>query len=538
MKSKFLSTALIFVLIAGMLSGCTGGGTTPAQPTADSAATAAPAASSDAPAGQGEPVKLKAAAMYSNLRPNLDTTSVWDYVKEQLNIEVSVELFNDAEKANLMFASRDFPDFAMGVPMNAQQMADAAEAGDLVALDDLLPEHAPLWHAFLAENPMARNALLGADGKLYTLPFIDYAPNDRELRDQWFITDRWLNELGLEIPTTTEEFKAVLQAFKDNAGKGSIPAEAAPYYFLFDNYVGGQYDIYGSFGVLVQSGDYLTVFDGKVTYQAVNPDIKEPLKYLRDLYAAGLIPPEVFTDDWGVYTTKISSNPPVVGSYSSYANRLPAEHMPIAPLQSPNGKAPMMRKQAYGANSTRGFYMFANNPDYAATLSLCDLAATPEGTMNIGRGKQGVVWDYNENGKAVDIFWEESPDLMAQHAADLGLHNSFIALRDREFHANFFYEKGVEQERSRPWAYENVYKDYIPAGDVVYVGGTLSTDDAADMSLLGTDIENYRKQTFADWISGKGDIDADWDAYVAHIQSLQLDKWLGYKQAAYDLMIK
>jgi len=58
------------------------------------------------------------------------------------------------------------------------------------------------------------------------------------------------------------------------------------------------------------------------------------------------------------------------------------------------------------------------------------------------------------------------------------------------------------------------------------------------MNQIGTDLTNLRKITFAKWISGKGDIDKEWDDFVASNKKLGLDKWLELKQKAYDLVTK
>ncbi|MDR1060362.1 MAG: hypothetical protein LBL83_03920 [Clostridiales bacterium] len=203
-----------------------------------------------------------------------------------------------------------------------------------------------------------------------------------------------------------------------------------------------------------------------------------------------------------------------------------------------DGKQPVMRKQAYTAGIGRAFVIFKNNPDYAATLRLAEYVATPEGTMHVNTGKQGVVWDYNDEGKAYCIFSEESPDLMSAHAGDLGLHNSFASLRDESFYESFFYEQTVETERSRAWAFYEVYEPFVPQGDVVYVSAVLDVEDEEELQLFQTDLNEFRKTTFANWITGKGDIDAEWERYVAGMESRNLAKWLEYKQQAYDLMLK
>ena len=68
------------------------------------------------------------------------------------------------------------------------------------------------------------------------------------------------------------------------------------------------------------------------------------------------------------------------------------------------------------------------------------------------------------------------------------------------------------------------------------VCGVLDAESSAMMSQYYTDISNCQKATFARWITTDADIDAEWDAYVAEIESYNLAGWLELKQQAYDLL--
>ncbi|OUS71132.1 hypothetical protein B1748_27360 [Paenibacillus sp. MY03] len=542
---------LITILVLSMLAACskaeTPGTNTPAQNPGTSSTTPD---QTDGTADGGmtnlegypitkEPITIKAVVSYSALRPEMDTTEVWKYIAEKTNINVEVEVLKDSEKVDLMFASNDYPDILLAVGINANQMTSAVEGDQFVEMKPLIEQYAPTWNRFMEENKLVYNGSLASNGKLYGLPFIDFAPFVRNLRDQWIMMDSWLNELQIPIPKTTEEFKNALIAIKENAGKGSIPSDVIPYYFMFDRYVGGQFDIYGSFGVYITHGDYLYVDNGVVKDQSTNPAIKEPLKYLRELYSAGVIPPEVFTDDFNTYAAKISSLPPVVGSYHSYENRQPELGTSMGPLDSGNGQKPLIRSQAYIAGPANAAIITKNNKYPVATARLLEaIASDIELGMTISRGIQGVTWDFDSEGKAYQLFWEESPDKMTEHSGQLGLHNSIVALRDQDFYENKWKELTYDVKNNRAWAYENVYKDVVMPNDMVLVEGALDADDVSMMKQYQADLTNYRKAMFADFITGKQDIDAQWDAYVKQMNNLGLEKFVGLKQKGYDVIAK
>ena len=55
-------------------------------------------------------------------------------------------------------------------------------------------------------------------------------------------------------------------------------------------------------------------------------------------------------------------------------------------------------------------------------------------------------------------------------------------------------------------------------------------------SDLQVDIDSLRSTTLARWITGQGDIDAEWDAYVKRMDELGLQEYLKLCQQAYDTL--
>lgn len=470
------------------------------------------------------------------LRPKQSTSLVWDYIREQTGINFERQIVQGSDQVQLMFASRDYPDMMASVGASATQLMQAADAGDLVDLWPLLQERAPTWVKFFEENPIVYN-MEKINGSIYTLPNVKQDPYERLLRDQILYIYTWLDEVGMSVPTTTEEFKDVLIAIKEAAGTGTIPEDVIPYYYFFDSYVGGQFDIYGSFGVLVTSADYLMVDpDGKVVCQAVNPDIKDALKYLQELYSLGLTPAECFTDDWNGYISKISSNPPITFCYGSYANRLPSVTYAMGALDSETGRKSYIRPQTLTANPARTTAVFSNCENVERIVDFFEWATAYDNAITMINGMEGTVWDKNEEGKYFLHFWETEPDLMNEKAEYVGFNNSWFGLLDYEFYTEHFYNPNSDIVGTREWTFDNVYVNQLPDWDCVYLAGTLDEDSNVIMGQYATDLNEFRKQTFATWITTDANIDAEWDSYVGQMEALGLEDWLALKQQAYDLV--
>ena len=63
-------------------------------------------------------------------------------------------------------------------------------------------------------------------------------------------------------------------------------------------------------------------------------------------------------------------------------------------------------------------------------------------------------------------------------------------------------------------------------------------DQSKQFGELNTTVFNSADEWFANFVSGKKDVDKDWDAYVKNLKDSGLDKFLGIYQTAYDAKYK
>src|SRR5699024_6640472 len=117
-----------------------------------------------------------------------------------------------------------------------------------------------------------------------------------------WINVEWLEELGLEMPTTTDELKEVLIAFRDNDPAGD--GETIPMSFIIND---GDRDpgfLFGSFG-LGDNYDHTVVNnDGEVILTAADEGYIEAIEFMNELYDEYLIDIESFEHDWPAYLAK------------------------------------------------------------------------------------------------------------------------------------------------------------------------------------------------------------------------------------------
>ena len=187
------------------------------------------------------------------------------------------------ERMNIMFASNYLPDAIIGgvdVATNFYQ---------LTPLDDLIDQYAPHVKAWLEEHPEYKKALTLEDGHIYSLPIGDEAYTNVFTNVMW-INTQWLKNLGLEKPTTTEEFYQVLKAFKEQDANGNgDPNDEIPF-----TGIGLGMDFLSPFGMTDVYGQrYLVNDDGTVRYAYTSEEYKEGIKWAHKLYQDGLIDNEL-----------------------------------------------------------------------------------------------------------------------------------------------------------------------------------------------------------------------------------------------------
>ena len=64
----------------------------------------------------------------------------------------------------------------------------------------------------------------------------------------------------------------------------------------------------------------------------------------------------------------------------------------------------------------------------------------------------------------------------------------------------------------------------------------MDPDDVEEMAQMKTNITDYLKQSAVQFIIGELDIESDWDAYIAQLKRLNIDKYVQLQQDARDKM--
>lgn len=478
-------------------------------------------------ANSKEPITLRVLIGVSSNKVDPSQMPFFIKLQEDLNVKLEFEVLtqNAAERISIIFASGEFPDIMFKGPTETQ-ILDAAESGQILPLNDLIEQYSPTWKALLEKDDYVRKVATSSDGNIWSLPIVRQEAVNSGIRDIWLINKKWLQELNLAMPTTVEEFYQVLKAFKDNAGKGSIPENAVPWAARFEQYAnGGIYELFSSFGVFTPgSPSYFSVDEkGKVVFSAVDPGMKKVLAYLHKLYAEGLIAPEMFTDNLAAYDSKVLAVPAMVGVAMKYYGWDLEENVwtAMAPLYGPNGEIPMYRQQTNSVQRN-SFTVFKNNVNIEKTMEIAEYIAQPDNSLQALYGPIGSHLSKVENGFQQEVLTSE----MLSVVPDVGLPIVITpaVLSDFEY-------AGLAQQRNR--YIKEVYAPFIAPLERFYPPVVFTAEQTASIQDIQTDLTSYISETFAHWIVD-GNIEAGWDAFVQRAESLRLKELITIYQDALD----
>ena len=153
--------------------------------------------------------------------------------------------------------------------------------------EDVVREHVPSVAAVVDKYaPQAWSMGAVADGELIAIPAIklQYAVT-RPLH----YNKTWLDNLGLEVPETIEEFEEVVYAFAKNDPDGNGVDDT----FGLSNTA--LESVYGAFGV--QPTQWIANEQGKLDYGFTLPGMRDALTLLAKWYKDGVLDPEYITGE-------------------------------------------------------------------------------------------------------------------------------------------------------------------------------------------------------------------------------------------------
>lgn len=255
-----------------------------------------------------EPLELRVFVPTFSTEPPTDDSPVLKQIEEKTNTDITMEWVpnsNLEDKFNITLSSGDLPHVMM-IPNKSPSFISAVEDGAFWELGPYLDDYPLLsqTNEIVLENSSVNGQIFGI-------------PRTRDLgRNGVIIRKDWLENLGLEEPTTIDEFYNMLKAFTEEDPDGN--GEDDTYGIVVSKYE-GPWDVMQTwFGVPNQWGEDE---NGELYPFFMDDNYMDALNFFKKLYDEGLV-----NEDFAVMDPAQWSDPVVSGEAGVQVNVLDEGH--------------------------------------------------------------------------------------------------------------------------------------------------------------------------------------------------------------------
>ncbi|MCG8480767.1 MAG: extracellular solute-binding protein [Spirochaetales bacterium] len=462
-----------------------------------------------------------------------DSSLVWSEVEERVGIDLEWDMISTEikdEQFSLIMASGDLPDIISYYEGRGGYAAinRFGEEGAFLPLQDLIEEHAPNLERILLDDPEIRRTITAQDGNIYYVPMIAAINAARG----WFIRYDWLESLGLDAPTTTDELYDVLVAFRDDDPNGNGEQDEVPLIFRRRGD-----DAFYNIRALAYAFDAdmdWVVRDGRVVFGPSEPQYGDYLAYIQRLYGEGLIDREVLTrtgnprtelfsddragaiHDWFASTANL--NDTLGGEIDGFELR----HFspPVGTVDEPYTRIQMSTVRNDGA-----WAISATNPDPVAAIRFFDFIYSDEGTRLMNFGVAGV---HHELEGGVPTYTE----LITDNPDGMGMHESLVT-GGMQWKIGMRQHIDYERQFANAVAFE-ARQDYMDNYIVEeFPVLNFTAEDRDTITDIQSQIRSYVLENTSRMMVGARSVD-ELPRFVEELEELGLSRLTAIYQAAYD----
>ncbi|WP_256758744.1 extracellular solute-binding protein [Cohnella sp. WQ 127256] len=509
-----------------------------------------------------KPVEISVFAVQEN-GIELKTNGFTKLVQDKFNIKFDFQTVPSdgaKEKRQISLASGDYPDaYILTAYVDQFSQADVlkyGEQGVFVPLNDLIDQYAPNIKAVIEKDPTFKAFNTSPDGSIYGLAAYAECYHCSYPNKMW-VNTKWLEKLKLEVPKTTEDFKKMLQAFKNDDPNGNGIKDELPLSGSTEDY-GVRLIPYLMNGFIYNDDrNFLNLSNGKVDTAANKPEWKEGLAYIKSLYDEGLIDPGAFTQNAEAFK-KIGENAsaqilgaaaamhPAIFVNIDAGNAHSSDYSPIPPLTGPYG--------SYATHDAGGItagakFVITNKASEEAKIALIKMVNymySPEGQTNGGSGLEGISWRKPEAGeqalgKDVEAKFAPIPAKEGDAPTNSGWSGMGHFYMPKEYYDSFVSATDIyapEGYVRRLNEATDLYLGHEPKELFPIWAVWVDPAESDEASILQTNIKNYVQQNALQFVTGNKSLDKDWDSYVKGLDSLNVARYLEILQKAYDATSK
>ena len=461
-------------------------------------------------------------------------------MEELTNVHVNWQVVDAAsaqEQFGLMLASGEYPDIIRDCgtyyPGGTEK---GVQDGVLVDLTDVVEKYMPNYTALRTSIPELEKDTVTDEGKIVGTRTITSYFGDIRGERVWAgmaLRGDWLDDLGLEVPRTIDDWDKVLTAFKENYPECEAPLMIGTNgYDYFSHFLSA----YGVLGEFYKDGN-------TVKYGPLEDGYKQWLTLFHDWYERGLIDPNFMTNsadmaspaDYmgtgkagaGVQLWGLTSDVFKTQGYTTDEDfNLVATSSPVlkegdTPEIGFNTSA-LVKEEVGISTSTKDLelacryldFWYSNESMLLNTLGIEGESYTvdADGTYHLTDAMQAMIDEGKVNTRAEAVY------TYTLGTADFGLYNWGMF-------------DPIYEGQDALKAYDEFDKDKF---DLMLPPCMTMTDaENAEYVTLYTDIQTLARENTVKFITGEKSLD-EYEAFVEQLRSYNIDRCIELQQAALD----
>lgn len=446
-----------------------------------------------------------------------------------VKLELTAASGDVGQQFNLMIAGgkENLPDIIDSANRFEGGAAAAYEKGYIIALNDYIDEYAPNYKKFLEEHPEIDKLVKTDDGLYLTFPMIR-GTDELCCFNGLIIRKDWLDQAGLDVPVTIEDWYNALTVFRDDFGATAPIVLDGTNYWNYQNFASAYSTYYGYYQR-----------DGQVVFGPVEDSFKDFLTEMNKWYEEGLIDPNFLTTDSKAIDAAMTTGQAgarwgaVGGGLGKYMEAMeptdPEYELVGAPTPVLNeGDTPMIGfKNDYAAIT--GMAITTNCENIELALRFLDYGYSEEGNMLYNFGIEGVSYELVDGEPVYTELITKNPDgltmsqAMSYYIGASHMGGGFV--QDLRYY-NQYLARPQQREAVVTWA-------QTEAADYLLPPLTYTAEENSELGSLNTDINTLVDENVAAFITGTRSLD-EFDDFVEEVKDMDLERAIEIEQAALE----
>ncbi len=543
---KRLCLLLLLTITCGLIAGCADQTTRPA---ASDAPKDAPSLVGNIPIAfplTASPQTLKIIITGFDGKPQ-DDVYVWRKYEGMTGVHaefLTVAKEKRAEEVYNALTNKKPYDIILRCKLSATSLTRYGKSGLILDLakDGLLETYAPNCYQYLRSHPDTLASVMDPDGAIYALPQVN-AGAELRVALKLYVNKSWLERVGGKLPTTTEELRELLTAFRDQDANGNgDPNDEIP---LCGDWDSVSTALYGAFG-LANRGFHNTAVDcdpetGKARFVRGCDAYRKFLAYMNGLYTDRLIDKNVFS----------VTNDQLMGSIAAdrvgvFANTnlalLPADKADqwVAvgeALTGPDGDKMWTAIRAnFHSTGAAVIPSACKNPELA--LRWLDFFWTDAGTLFYHMGVEGETYQSLANGgyDYLPEIYAEMKEKNLSFDAVISAYSPYPGGSNPTVEIAPYFMGG--EMADIPAQAARTLMTYGP--EAYWPSFTFTQEENGALDAVKGDLNKYCDTMQTDFVTGAQPLSA-WDGYIGQLDELGVQDMLRIYQAAigrYDALIE